>query len=184
MQFVQRQQLWNIDNLNAFFNLNFGEGAVSHKMVVGYDLHSWNKLKGGGQNAARGFLLNDGTVANSFNSANAANFQRITIDGKVLPRPNVNYFNLNAPSTNLPTIQDYRFNSRVAIPSVLTTSSALYFQEQLKWGKLSALISLRNEWFEDITNYDAPNEKSFTNSVLLPRVGLTYELTQSVNVYA
>lgn len=184
MQFVQRQQLWNIDNLNAFFNFNFGEGALSHKMVVGYDLHSWNKLKGGGQNAARGFLLNDGTVANSFNPANAANFQRITIDGKVLPRPNVNYFNLNAPSTNLPTIQDYRINSRVAIPSVLTTSSALYFQEQLKWGKFSALISLRNEWFEDITNYDAPNEKSFTNSVLLPRVGLTYELTQSVNVYA
>jgi iron complex outermembrane receptor protein len=184
MQFVQRQQLWNIDNLNAFFNFNFEKGSVKHRIVVGYDLHSWNKLKGGGQNAARGFLMNDGSVSNSFTLANAANYQRITIDGKVLPRPNVNYFNLNSPSTALPTIQDYRFNSRVAIPSALTTSDAIYFQEQLKWGKFSALVSLRNEWFEDITNYDTPNEKSFTNSVLLPRVGLTYELTPALNVYA
>jgi iron complex outermembrane recepter protein len=184
MQFVQRQQLWNIDNLNAYFNFNFDLGETSHKMVVGYDLHSWNKLKGGGQNAARGFLLRDGSVSNTFAPANAANFQTITIDGRVLPRPNVPYFNLTSPSTTLPTIQDYRFNSRVAVPSALTTSSAIYLQEQLKWGKFSALVSLRNEWFEDITNYDTPNEKSFTNVVLLPRLGLTYEVSKSVNVYA
>jgi iron complex outermembrane recepter protein len=184
MQFVQRQQLWNIDNLNAFFNFNFDLGETAHKLVVGYDLHSWNKLKGGGQNAARGFLLKDGNVSNSFNPANAENFQTITIDGKILPRPNVNYFNLNSPNSTLPTIQDYRFNSRVAVPSALTTSSAVYLQEQLKWGKFSALVSLRNEWFEDITNFDTPNEKSFTNVVLLPRLGLTYEVSKSVNVYA
>ena len=184
MQFVQRQQLWNIDNFNAFFNFNFDLGETSHKLVVGYDLHSWNKLKGGGQNAARGFLLNDGSVVNSFNPANAANFQTVTLNGKVLPRPNVNYFNLTSPAVTLPSVQDYRFNSRVAVPSALTTSSAIYLQEQFKWKKFSALVSLRNEWFEDITNYDTPNEKSFTNVVLLPRIGLTYEVSKSVNVYA
>jgi iron complex outermembrane receptor protein len=184
MQFVQRQQIWNIDNLNAYFNFNFDLGQTSHKMLVGYDLHSWNKLKSGGQNAARGFLLNDGSVSNSFSPANADRFQTVTIDGKVFPRPNVNYFNLNSPSTTLPIVQGYQLNARVAIPSALTTSDAIYLQEQLKWGKFSALLSLRNEWYEDITNYDTPNERSFTNVVLLPRIGLTYEISKSINVYA
>lgn len=184
MQFVQRQQLWNIDNLNAYFNFNFDLGKTSHKMLVGYDLHYWNKLKGGGQNAARGFFLKDGSVANTFNPANSDQYQTITIDDKVFPRPNVNYFNLNNPVPTLPNVNDYRLNARIAVPSALTTSTAIYIQEQVKWGKFSALLSLRNEWFEDITNIDTPNEQSFTNVVLLPRLGLTYEISKSVNVYA
>jgi len=184
MQFVQRQQIWNIDNLNAYFNFNFDLGNTSHKLLAGYDLHSWNKLKGGGQNAARGFLLTDGSVANSFNPVNSAAYQTVVINGATLPKPNVVYFNLTTPATSLPIVQDYKLNSRVAVPSALTTSSAVYLQEQLKWGKFSALLSLRNEWFEDITNYDNQNEKSFTNVVLLPRIGLTYEVSKSVNLYA
>lgn len=184
MQFVQRQQLWNIDNLNAYFNFNFDVGKTSHKLVVGYDLHSWEKEKGGGQNAARGFLLTDGRAVNSFNPDQASNYQTITIDGNILPRPNVNYFNLNSPAATLPNVRDYTLNSRVAVPSALTNSSAIYIQEQLKFGKFSALLSLRNEWFEDITFYETPNERSFTNTVLIPRIGLTYEVTPTVNVYA
>jgi iron complex outermembrane receptor protein len=42
---------------------------------------------------------------------------------------------------------------------------------------------LRNEWFEDITNYKAPGEASFDNTALIPRVGLTYEVTKQINVY-
>lgn len=45
------------------------------------------------------------------------------------------------------------------------------------------LLSLRQEWFKDITNYDAPDELSFTNSKVLPRIGLTYEVTRNINVY-
>jgi iron complex outermembrane receptor protein len=42
---------------------------------------------------------------------------------------------------------------------------------------------LRKEWFTDITNYKAPNEASFDNSAVIPRIGLTYELTPNVNMY-
>jgi iron complex outermembrane receptor protein len=45
------------------------------------------------------------------------------------------------------------------------------------------LLSVRQEWFKDITNYEAPNEFSFTNNKLLPRVGLTYAVTNNINVY-
>ncbi len=184
MQLVQRKQFWNTDNLNAYFNFNFDWGKTAHKLLIGYDLQDWHKLKGGGQNAARGFLLKDGSVASSFVVANAANYQTVSIGGKTLPRPNVNYFDLSNPTYTVRNLNDYTMNSRVAVPSALTTTNAIYVQEQLKIGRFSALLSLRNEWFEDITNYNAPNEASFKNTALIPRIGLTYEVSKNINVYA
>lgn len=184
MQFVQRQQYWNTDNLTAYFNFDFNTGTVKHKLLAGYDLSRWHKTKGGGQNAARGYLLNDGTVASSFVPANAANYQTITVDGRTLPKPNVNHFNLNNPSYTIRNIDDYVMNSRTAVPSAMTSTNAVYIQEQIKIGRWSALLSLRNEWFEDITNYEAPGEASFDNSALIPRIGMTYEVIKQVNVYA
>lgn len=184
MQFVQRQQYWNIDNLNAYFNVDFQIGQVSNKLLVGYDLSLWEKTKGGGQNAARGFLLNDGTVAGSFVLANAANYQTIVIDGTTLPKPNVPYFNLNNPTYTIRDVDDYVRNSRTAVPSALTTTDGIYIQEQIKVGKLSALLSLRHEWYGDITNFEAPGERSFDNTAFIPRIGLTYEVTKNINAYA
>jgi iron complex outermembrane recepter protein len=183
MQFVQRQQYWSVDNLNAYFNFDFKTAGIEHKFLVGYDLSRWNKAKGGGQNSARGYLLKDGTVSNSFVPANADNYQTMVVDGNTLPKPNVNHFNLNNPSYTIRNVEDYILNSRVAIPSALTTTNAVYIQEQLRLGKLSALLSLRHEWFEDITNYKAPGEASFDNTAFIPRVGLTYEVTKQINVY-
>ncbi len=184
MQFVQRKQNWNIDNVNTYFNFDFATGKVKHQLLVGYDLSMWEKFKGGGQNAARGFLLNNGTVAASFVRANAANYQLINVGGRILPRPNVNYFDLNNPSYTVRNINDYNMNSRVAIPSALTTTHAIYIQEQLRWNKFILLVGLRHDWFKDITNYKAPNELSFTNKKLLPRIGLTYTASKNINVYA
>jgi iron complex outermembrane receptor protein len=184
MQFIQRQQYWNTDNLNAYFNFDFNTGAFQHKVLAGYDLSKWHKTKGGGQNAARGYLLNDGNVASTFVPANAANYQTITVDGRTMPKPNVNHFNLNNPSYTIRNIDDYVLNARTAVPSAMTSTNAIYIQEQIKIGRLSALLSLRNEWFEDITNYEAPGEASFDNSALIPRVGLTYEVVKQLNVYA
>jgi iron complex outermembrane receptor protein len=184
MQFVQRQQYWNTDNLNAYFNLDFSVSKIQNKLLFGYDMSRWNKTKGGGQNAARGYLLKDGAVASSFVSANAANYQTITVDNKTLPTPNVNHFNLNDPSYTIRNVDDYVLNARTAVPSALTTTHAVYVQEQFKLGKFSAFLSLRNEWYEDITNYDAPGVASFENTALIPRIGLTYEVTKQVNIYA
>ncbi|MFD1001546.1 TonB-dependent siderophore receptor [Ohtaekwangia kribbensis] len=183
MQFVQRQQYWNVDNLNAYFNFDFETLGIEHKLLIGYDLSRWNKTRGGGQNSARGYVLKDGTVSNSFLPANAENYQTIVVDGKTLPKPNVNHFDLNNPSYTIRNVEDYILNSRVAIPSARTTTNAVYIQEQLRLGKLSALLSLRHEWFQDITNYKAPGEASFDNTAFIPRVGLTYEVTRQINVY-
>lgn len=183
IQFVQRKQFWNIDNLNSYFNFDFNTGKAKHKLLVGYDLNHWEKLKGGGQNAARGFLLKDGSVAGSFVVANAANYQTVVIGGKTFPKPNVNFFDLANPTYTIRNIQDYTVNSRIAIPSALTTNKAIYIQEQFTLNKLTVLLSLRNEWFEDITNYKTTKATSFTSTNLIPRVGLTYAINKNINVY-
>ncbi|GAB3720895.1 TonB-dependent siderophore receptor [Spirosoma lituiforme] len=183
MQFVQRKQFWNVDNLNSYLNVDLNTGQVSHKLLVGYDLHRWQKLKGGGQNAARGYLLKDGTVAAAFVPANAANYQTIAVGGSTLPRPNVNHFDLSNPSYTIRNVDDYVLNVRTALQPALTTTQAIYVQEQLKWNRLTLLAGLRQEWFDDITNYGAPGTITVTKTALLPRLGLTYAVNPSVNVY-
>lgn len=183
MQFVQRKQNWNIDNVNSYFNFDFNTGKVKHKLLVGYDLHSWEKTIGGGQNSARGFLLNNGNVASSFVLANVAQYQLQTINGVVIPRQNVTPFNLNNPSYTVRNINDYNLNTRLALPAALITTNSIYIQEQLTWKKLTILLGLRQEWFKDITNYESANELSYTNSKVLPRIGVTYAVHKNVNVY-
>ncbi|WP_046246728.1 TonB-dependent receptor [Hymenobacter terrenus] len=183
MQFVQRKQFWNVDNLSAYANFDFTTGAVGHKLLAGYDLSDWQKVKGGGQNAARGFLLANGTVVGAFVPANAANYQTITLGGVTLPRSNVSYFDLNNPNYTIRNVNDYVLNVRTALPAALTTTNAFYVQEQLKWNKLLVLLGLRHESFRDITNYESPGERSFTKTALLPRIGLTYALLPTLNVY-
>jgi len=183
MQFVQRKQYWDIDNLSAYFNFDFKTGKLNHKLLTGYDLSSWNKNKGGGQNAARGYLLKDGTVASSFVLANADNYQTTTINGVILPKPNVNFFDLNNPSYAMRTPEDYILNVRTELPSALTTTNAIYIQDQIQWEKFTFLLGLRNEWFEDITNYKTNKELIVKKSALLPRVGVTYAINSAINVY-
>lgn len=183
MRFVQRKQYWNIDNLNSYFNFDFKTGKISHKLLVGYDLHYWKKLKGGAQNSARGFLLNDGSAVNAFVLENAEDYQTITVGDRILPKPNVDHFNLANPNYTISNIQNYNFNSRIDIPSALTTNHAVYIQEQLQWRRFSVLLSLRNEWFEDITNHETSNEASFKNERLIPRIGVTYTINKNINVY-
>jgi iron complex outermembrane recepter protein len=183
MQFVQRRQNWNVDNVQAYFDFNVHTGAIQHKLLAGYDLSAWQKLKGGGQNAARGFLLRDGSVASSFVPANAANYQTITVDGVVIPRPNVPHFNLANPTNLNRNINEYMLNVRSELPAAMTTNHAVYVQDMVQWKKLSVLLSLRQEWFEDITNYKSNRELSFTQTALLPRIGVTYAVTSNLNVY-
>jgi iron complex outermembrane recepter protein len=183
MQFVQRKQFWSVDNVSSYFNASFKTGKIKHQLVAGYDLNSWEKTKGGGQNAARGFLLKDGTVASTYVPANQANYQTITVGGITVPRPNVNYFDLNNPGYTIRNTDDYFFNVRTVLPAALTTNNAIYIQEQLQWNRFTVLLGLRQEWFRDITNYNSSNESSFSNDALLPRIGLTYALTKDINLY-
>ncbi|SDM70152.1 iron complex outermembrane recepter protein [Catalinimonas alkaloidigena] len=184
MQFVQRRQFWNIDNLNGYVTATAVTGAATHHLLVGYDLHRWQKLKGGGQNAARGYLLTDGTVAATFDPTRVDAYQLVTRNGVTTPRPNVEYFNLTQPSYPLRRPEEYTFNVVTALPPALTTTQAVYVQEQLDWQHFTLLLSLRHEWFEDITNYQTAQPLVVRQRAWLPRVGLTYEVSSHLHAYA
>jgi iron complex outermembrane receptor protein len=183
MQTVQRQQFWNTDNLSTYLNAVVTTGSVEHKVLVGYDYIGTHKFKGGSQNVARGYVLTNGSVVNTYNPANSAQYQMITVGGVQLPKPNVEHFNLANPVYTIKNINEYVF-TKAAIPAALYSVHAAYVQEQLKWKKLTLLLSLRQEWYEDITNYKSNNEIATERSKLLPRVGLVYAVLPTVNFYA
>lgn len=182
MRYVERQQFWNTTNLNAYLDFDFNLGALQNKLVVGYDFQSWEREKGSGQNSARGFIQTDGTANRRPNADNLDNFQTVTVGEQTLLRPNVDYFDLNSPSNTIATSNDYVI-SKFAIPAGLSTTHAAYIQDQLSFGKFKLLLSLRQEWFEDILNYKENGEKSATNQRLIPRVGLTFSVNDNINIY-
>ncbi|PTB91958.1 TonB-dependent siderophore receptor, partial [Marivirga lumbricoides] len=131
----------------------------------------------------RGYRLADGSVTRTYDPAQGSKFLYTEIDGVKLPQPNVDYFNLTNPSNTIKNVQNYTMNSVFEIPSNLSVTHGAYIQEQLNFGKLTALLSARYEWFNDFTNYGKTNQQSFSNQSFIPRVGLSYELNRNINIY-
>lgn len=183
MQFIQRRQSWEVDNVNAYFNFNFKTGQVEHQTLFGYDTQIWEKRDGGQQNAARGFLLKDGSVASSYDPANAGNYQMVYYNGALMPKTNVSTFDLTPGAQNHQGADLYTMNVMTALPSALTTTHAAYIQHLLTWKRFKVLSGIRQEWFEDITNFKKSDETSFDNSKLLYRLGITYSITDKINLY-
>ena len=181
MRYVERKQFWITDNVTAFFNFDFNGNKVSNKLLVGYDGSWWERTKGGGQNGARRYLRNDGSASN-FDLSEADQFQTMEINGVIAPRPNVPHYDLTNPQNAIRDISNYVI-SEFAIPANLTTSNGIYVQNQFKMGRFSALVNLRYEWYEDKFDYESPNEESFKNEAFIPRLGLTYEVTDNVSAY-
>jgi len=183
MQFVRRNQKWAVDNANAYFNFSFKTGNVAHQALVGYDTQIWEKRDGGRQDAARGFLLKDGSVAASYNPLQSDHYQIINYNGVLLPKPNVAPFDLSPGAENYQSTDLYTMNVKSALPSALTTSHAVYLQHLLTWKRFKILSGIRQEWFRDVTNYKKSDETSFDNAKLLYRLGVTYSITEQINLY-
>ena len=181
MRYVERQQFWITDNFNAFLNVDLQSDEISNTLLIGYDGSWWERTKGGGQNTARRYLRNDGTVGN-FDPENAADFQTIEIDGVTAPAPNVPHYDLTNPQNTIKVTKDYNI-SEFAIPANLTTSTGVYVQNQFKFGRFSVLVNLRYEWYTDRFNYESPDEEAFENEAFIPRLGVTYEATDNISVY-
>lgn len=183
MQYIERIQHWTVDNINAYFNFTYKTEGFDHQTLIGYDSHIWEKKGGGKQDAARGFLMKDGTVNSSYNPSNAALYQTMIYNGLTLPKPNVNPFDLTPGALNHQGKDYALLNIINPLTTALTITHAAYIQHLLTWKKFKLLAGLRQEWFQDITNYKKAQESSFKNQKLLYRVGVTYSITESTNIY-
>ncbi|AZA76230.1 TonB-dependent siderophore receptor [Chryseobacterium sp. G0186] len=183
MQFVQRKQNWATDNINAYFNFNFKTRQVNHQTLIGYDGQIWEKRKDGQQNAARGFLLKDGSVASSYDPAKADRYQTTVYNGITVPKANVTPFDLSPGAQNHQGTDFYTMNVMTQLPAALTTTHAAYIQHLFTWKKFKILSGIRHEWFKDTTHFKEADEASFSNSKFLYRLGITYSLTDHINLY-
>ncbi|MEM9886662.1 MAG: TonB-dependent receptor [Bacteroidota bacterium] len=181
LRYDQRQQFWETDNLSAYFNYDIKAGDITNKILVGYDATRWERKIGAGFLRARRYLTTSGGQSN-FNPDNADNFQQMVVDGVTMPVPAVPHFNLENPFNGARNTNAYNL-AELTIPANLTSSDGIYLQNQFKIGKLSALVNLRYEWFNDIFDYEG-KEQEFETNAFVPRLGVTYEVTRDISVYA
>lgn len=179
MRYAERQQKWSTDNFSAFFDYDIKTDNIFNKILVGYDATRWERNIGGA-NSARDYLLNDGTAARFRPGISDPNDFQQTADGLLVPV--VPHLDLNNPFNGIRNTNNYVIR-QFEIPANLTTSSGIYLQNQFKVGKFSALVNLRYEWFTDIFDYEG-NEQEFKTNAFVPRIGLTYELTNTISAYA
>ncbi|WP_035336898.1 TonB-dependent receptor [Dokdonia sp. PRO95] len=180
MRYDRRQQFWETDNFSAYFNYDIKKGNITNKFLVGYDATRWERQIGAGFLRARRYLTVSGGQAN-FDPENPDNFQQTVVDGVTIPVPAVPHFNLDSPFNGARNTDNYNL-AELSIPANLNTSDGIYIQNQFKVGKLSALVNLRYEWFTDIFNYKG-DEEEFKTNAFVPRLGLTYEVTDAISAY-
>lgn len=181
MRYDQRQQFWETDNFSGYFNYNIEKTDFTNKVLVGYDATRWERKTGAGFLRARRYLTVSGGQAN-YDASNPDNYQQMVVNGVTMPVPAVPHFNLENPFNGSRNTNAYNV-AELTIPANLTTSSGIYLQNQFKYGKFSALVNLRYEWFSDIFDYKG-NEQEFKTNALVPRLGLTYEITNNISAYA
>ncbi|TCD25551.1 TonB-dependent siderophore receptor [Pedobacter psychrodurus] len=182
MRAVQRQQKWRTDNLSTYFSINTNTFSLSHKLVIGYDRINTQKLRGGGENSAQGYRLKDGTIAARYDATKKDLYLFKVVNGINAPVPNVEHFNLTNPAYTIKNLSDYVF-TKTEIPAAYNLVNAVYLQDQIKYHQLTLTLGLRQEWYEDYSNYKLATEKKIYQHKLLPRAGITYAINPNINLY-
>ncbi|WFO16659.1 TonB-dependent receptor [Cellulophaga baltica 4] len=181
LRYDERQQFWETDNFSTYFTYDIKKGNVTNKLLVGYDATRWERKIGAGFLRARRYLTVNGGQSN-YDASNPDNFQQMVVDGVTMPVPAVPHFNLEDPFNGARNTASYNL-AQLSIPANLNTSNGFYIQNQFKVGKFSALVNLRYESFKDIFDYKG-DEQEFKNTAIVPRFGLTYEVTSNISTYA
>ena len=182
MQAFIRKRTWNNANISSYFNINFKIGKLENRMVVGYDYAEERLDKGGSQLIASGYrnAANTGTIA-TYDPTKKANY---LLDNRGNPVPNVAHFNLVEDYPYyLTDMSKYFFTKRDFVQS-LYSSQGFYIQDQIKLGKLQAVLGLRQDVFTEFTAYTTTKENKVVQKALIPRLGLIYSVNKNINAYA
>lgn len=184
MQVFNRKRKIFADNVSAYFNWDISTGKVHHKLVFGYDYAQAKTPWGASQLGASGYRNSTNTAASAYNPAQPSKFQYETVNGIKRPVPNVPHFDLTAASPYQIMDMSKYIYTKAAFDPTFYNVSGVYVQDQVKLGKFSALIGLRWDNYTDKVNYLKSTQQSVRQDAFIPRLGLVYEATKHINVYA
>lgn len=183
MQVFIRKRKRYVDNASAFFTYDLNVGPTGHKLLFGVDYAQERQPFGGSQLQARGYRNNTNTGAATYNPAQPAKFLYETVNGIKRPVPNVPHFDLTAASPYALQDMSKYFYTRVDYDPTFNSLNGFYVQDQIKLGKLQALIGLRYETFSDKINYLKPAQAIVKQNAFIPRFGLVYSASRNINLY-
>ncbi|SHO64596.1 TonB-dependent receptor [Algoriphagus zhangzhouensis] len=180
MRVFIRKRTWNNNAFNNYINAKYQLGKIKNTALVGYDYFRQELLPGGSQLEAQTYLLKNGGTTNSFKVANVDNY---ILDESGNPATNVSHFDLTSPVANgLRDMSKYLYTTRT-YNQYLQQTHGVYIQNQSEIGPLKILLGLRQEYFQDLLDYNSSEEVEVKQDALLPRVGLVYTLNPSINFY-
>ncbi|PSR56711.1 hypothetical protein AHMF7605_26065 [Adhaeribacter arboris] len=145
------------NNLTAYITFNATTGVVVHTIMGGYD------------------YINGGYVQFYKTAAGLA-------DG-------VEDFSILRPSYTLRPVENYTYQAaNIATYGSDYYTNGVYLQDLIKYQRLSVLLSLRQEFYTYPQSTDLSVQgtlsRKLSQKALLPRIGITYGITNNINVYA
>lgn len=183
MQVFIRNRKRFVDNGSAFFTYDFNIGKTVHQFLAGFDYSQERQPFGGSQLQARGYRNNTNTSASTYNAAQPAKFLYEPVNGVKRPVPNVPHFDLTAASPYALQDMSKYFYTRVDFDPTFNSLNGFYIQDQVRFGRLQALVGLRYEVFSDKLNYLKTTEKRIKQDAFIPRLGLVFSITDNMNLY-
>ncbi len=181
MRISARQQKRIADNVSNYFVYKTKTGALSHKILLGFDYAQKVRPAGGARiwtSGSSAYLKKDGTVA-KYDPAKIDEFI-LNADGN--PKPNIPHFNLEKPNYRLAYPNDYILGSS-GYGETKYNMTGYYIQDQIKWNKLQILLGGRFNTYNQYLDYNTTDEKEISDTKFIPRLGLVYELNKAINVY-
>lgn len=179
MSTIRRKRKNYNDNITLYFVSDFNTGPLSHRLLVGYDYIQNMSPVGGSNYNAGGYRNASNTGAiNNYDSKNPGNY--LILANR--PVPNVPHFDLTNPDYSISEISGY-FN--VSSPQAATKYyvNGVYLQDQITWGPVQALLSVRQEFYTDIMNYEKDNSETVEQQKIIPRFGLVYTPVEPISLY-
>lgn len=156
LSFSDKRVKMNSKGLNLYMSSNFNTGSLSHQVLYGYDYNS-------------SYFLDNSR-------------------GAVGEADGVKGFSLRNPVYFNRPINNYIFHEDNGYTSLTeSVTHGVYLQDVLKYKNLQVLVSLRQEFYKIPSsnyNYDQSLvQKDQKQNALLPRIGITYGITDQINVY-
>jgi iron complex outermembrane receptor protein len=154
LSFSDKRIKMNSKGLNLYMNSKFITGKLAHQVLYGYD----------------------------YNSAYFIDQSRTAIGGA----DGVKGFSLRNPVYFNRPVNNYIFREESGYTSLTESQThGIYLQDVIRYKKLQVLISLRQEFYKiPKSNYNKSLIQSDQKqNALLPRIGITYGLTDQINIY-